>query len=445
MKRQLALFSIMAGLGAACANPSLPPGGPPDRDPPVITAIIPEANSIGAVPKSVQLRFNEVISESPKTGSRLSDLVFISPRSGEPRVSWKRNRVEIRPANGWKSNTVYSVQIKPGIQDLRNNGIDSAVRIVFSTGGPIPDTRITGVAFDWSAAKGIVNAMVEAISTDSSVYQVVADSVGRFELQNLPSGPYVVRAYADRNNNREPDPLEIWDSTSVTLAMEATTELYAFVHDTVGLRIAEVVVSDTNRMLKLTFDKPYPSDLQFTPAMLFVTNTDSVRIPVRQVQTAPQKAEADSLAAKQRSDSIAAAAEAKLDTSQAARSQRDSLARQRVADSVAAVERTLQERQAAQAARARGGRPASVDTMPPPKMSRPRVYTEIFVSMEEPLAWQSQFRVQTNNVRSLSGTVKSPSRTFATPRAPAADTTAARPDSASAAPTSVQSGNGSGR
>lgn len=427
------LLSAIAALivGVSCANQAAPPGGPPDVAPPAILRITPQDHSVGGIPKAVEIRFDEVVSETPKSGKELRDLVFISPRSGENRVGWHRSRMTIRPSEGWKPNTVYSIQIKPGLQDLRNNGIDSVIRIVFSTGGPIPDTRITGVAFDWGAAKGISNAVVEAISRDSTVYQAVADSAGRFELRYLPDGPYLLRAFADRNSNREPDPLEIWDSTSVTLTQSATAEFYAFVHDTVGLRVSKIEVLDTNRVLKVEFDKPYPNDQPFTPEMIVVTRADSTRVPVRLVQTLVQKATADSAIAKAKADSAARAAEAKLDTSATARAARDSIARERQRDSVAAAQRAIQERQraAAQAARARGLRPPPIDTTPPPKMNRPPVHAEIFVTLDSALAWQSQFRLQVNNVRSLSGTVKSPSRAFATPRAPKVDSASAMRDS----------------
>lgn len=433
MIRRVVTLAAAAALSAswACANQALPPGGPPDTAAPVLVRITPEINSVGKVPKAVELRFDEVISEVPRGATNLSELVFISPKSGDPRVSWGRTRIEIRPSKGWKPNTVYSVQIKPGIQDLRNNGIDSIIRIVFSTGGEIPDTKLTGVAFDWFAAKGLASAVVEAVATDSTVYQAVADSAGRFELANLPAGPYLVRAYNDRNSNRDLDPLEIWDEAKVTLTAEARTELYAFTHDTVGLRITEVTPQDTNRILKVVFDKPFPNDMEFTPEMMVLTRaSDSSRVAVRGVQTARQKTVADSTAAKQRADSIARVADAKLDTSRVARQRRDSLATVRRQDSLAAAQRALLERQRA-AARARGGRILPIDTTPPPKMSRPRVYNEIFVTLEAPLAWQTQYSLQTAFVRSLSGTVKSPSRNFATPRAPRVDSTAARRDSLS--------------
>ena len=139
----------------------------------------------------------------------------------------------------------------------------------------------------------------------------------------------------------------------MTLTQAASAELYAFTHDTVGLRITEVAVQDTNRVLKLVFDKPYPNDFQFDTAMIVVTRADSSRVPVRGVQTAMQKAITDSLVAKQKADSIAKAAEAKLDTSQAARAKRDSLSQERRRDSLLAAQRALQERPSGHTSRAR--------------------------------------------------------------------------------------------
>jgi hypothetical protein len=207
---------------------------------------------VGAKPKAVVLQFDEVISESPKGAKDIAELVFISPKSGVPKVDWGRSKIEIRPSKGWKPNTVYSVVIKRGLQDLRNNGIDSTIRLVFSTGGPIPNTRVSGVAFDWAAGNGLAGALVEAIAPDSTTYQVVADSTGRYVLQYLPPGPYLLRAYGDRNTNRSLDPIEVWDSVSVTLTQSADIEFYGFAHDTVGLRVSEVTPQDS-AVLKVVF------------------------------------------------------------------------------------------------------------------------------------------------------------------------------------------------
>jgi hypothetical protein len=419
---------------SGCANQTAPPGGAPDLAPPLVLKVSPQNNAVGATPKAVVLQFDEVISESPKGAKDIAELVFISPKSGVPEVDWGRSKIAIRPSKGWKRNTVYSVVIKRGLQDLRNNGIDSTIRLVFSTGGPIPSTRIAGVAFDWAAGNGLSGALVEAVAPDSTTYQVVADSTGRFVLQYLPPGPYLLRAYGDRNTNRTLDPIELWDSVRVTLTQSADIEFYSFAHDTVGLRVANVTPQDSG-VLKVTFDKPYAPGQLFGPGDIVIKRADSSIVRVKSVQTIPERTLADTLKAKARADSVARVASLR-DSTPELRARTDSLARLRRVDSVAAVARS--EREARTRAAARRGRPgAPIDTTPPPKLRRPLLYTEIYVTLDTVLEPQKQFRLSVSNLRSLSGTVRAPARTFTTPRAPKPDSTkdSTTRDSASARPT----------
>ncbi len=415
--RRLALFTAAVVGGTACANQGVPPGGPDDQAPPRILKITPENNTVTGKPGTVTIRFDEVVSETPKGARDLADLVFISPKSGKPQVDWDRSSIQIRPSKGWKQNTVYTVQLKAGMQDLWNNPIDTAVRIVFSTGLPIPESRIKGVLFDWQAAKGINGGVVEAVSQDTTiVYQAVADSVGRFELRNLPIGPYLLRAYADRNSNKDLDPLELWDSVRVTLTGYAEAELYAFGHDTVGLRIASIEPTDSNRVLKVTFDKPYAVDQFFVPdGIRLLRVPDSVPVRARLVQTAPQKAQFDSIATKRKADSLAAAAAKKDTLSAEQRARRDSIARVRSADSVAA-ERARREREARETARRAGRRYVPPDTTPAPKMNRPRVFTEAYVTLDTMLEPGRSYRLQMTGVKSLNAIVKAPARNFTLPK-----------------------------
>ena len=407
----------------ACANQGAPPGGAPDLAPPMLLKVTPENAAVGAKLNAMVLQFDEVISETPIGAKDLADLVFISPRSGVPKVKWGRSKLEIRPSKGWKPNTVYSVMIKNGLQDLRNNAIDTTMQLVFSTGGPIPTTRIAGVAFDWVAGAGLSGAIIEAVAADSTTYQAVADTKGRYLLQYVPPGPYLVRAYGDRNSNRSLDPIESWDSVRVTLTQSADIEFYSFPHDTVGLRVASVTPMDSG-MVKVVFDKPYASGSTFGVEDIIITRPDSSRVRVRSVQTSAQRAQADSLRAAERADSLARVASL-ADSTPALRARTDSLARIKRADSVAAAARAARDARAREArarATTRGARSGPpVDTLPPPKMRRPAVSPELFVTLDTTLAPQTQFRLSVNNVRSLSGTVRSPSRTFTTPRAPKAD------------------------
>ena len=381
--------------------------------------------TVGAKNKDLEIKFNEVISETPKGGIDLKSLVFISPRAKNESVDWHRDRITIHPSGGWKPNTVYSVQISPGVQDLRNNPIDSSVTVVFSTGGPIPNTNITGVAFDWVAGRGARQALIEALfikGRDTTAYQVLTDTVGRFSLKHAPNGAYLVRAIIDRNNSRSLDPTEAFDTVRVSLAERVDLEFYAFPHDTVGLRIADVVASaaDSLRVLKVSFDKPLLPDQPLTNPQFVVKRADSSVVEVALVQTAFEKQVADSVRAKNRADSIARAT---ADTTRAGRARADSMARVRRTDSLQAIARAAAE--ARRLAAARGTRPAAPkDTTPPPKMKRPLVTTDVYITLTTPLEAGGSYRISALGVRSLSGTTKSPARSFTAPRAAKKDSTA---------------------
>ncbi|MEQ1690924.1 MAG: Ig-like domain-containing protein [Gemmatimonas sp.] len=414
--------AFLAASAVACANAGPPPGGPPDVTPPLILGIAPTTMTVGAKLKNLEIRFNEVISETPKNAANLEGLVFISPRVRGEKVGWHRDRLTIQPKGGWKPNTVYSVQISSGIQDLRNNSIDSSFTVVFSTGGPIPATHITGLAFDWVAGRVANKALIEAIAPDSTTYQVLSDSVGRFDLQHVPPGLYAVRAVVDRNGNRLLDPTEAFDTVRVALTQRVDIELYAYPHDTVGLRIADIVTppQDSLRVIKVTFDKPLAPDQQLTRPQFILKDADSAAIGVALVQTALERAAFDSLARKRVADSIAA--RTPQDTTVAGRARADTLARARRADSLAAIDRAARE--ARRLAAQRGARPIPPrDTTPLPKMKRPAVSPELYLTLERPLQPGTAYRLQANSVRSLSGTVKSPAREFRTPKEVKKDST----------------------
>ncbi len=419
-RRGLFVFgaAVIAAVVASCASVTSPEGGPEDRDAPVVLKTTPSFGAVGVKPKNVVIQFDEVISETPRGAQELRSIVFISPKVGPPEVDWQRNKISIRPRKGWKPNTVYSITVSPGIADLRNNQLDSTIRVVFSTGGEIPKTSITGVVFDWVAGKPSPKALVEAIAVDSTTYQVLADSSGRYDLRYMPAGKYTVRAFADRNNNRELDPLESWDTVGVTITSTANVELYTFPHDTVGLRISDMTLLDSGRVVKITFDKPYAVDQQFTAGTITIKTADSTPLVIAKLETAPARALLDSLQRKAKADSVAA--KVTVDTSASARARADSVQRRRRLDSLTIIERT--EREARRLAALRGNRPLPPrDTTPPPRMKRPTVYSDLFVTLQQPLAAGAQFRLQAIGMRSLSGTVRSPARTLITPKAAKVD------------------------
>ena len=358
---------------AACASPGMPPGGPPDIAAPEIIAISPDSGRTSVRPREVIFRFNEVVSERSASVTNLADLFLISPRDGTPRVSWNRDEIAVRPRREWRPNTTYTVTMMGGLADIRGNVRNAGASTFFSTGPTLPRTRITGQIFDWVSGAPAAGSVVESfIPPDSNrAYVAIADSSGRFVLEHLPAGRYLVRGVADRNKNRGIDPGEPWDSTSITLTDSSVVELLVFNRDTVGPRLRDIAGVDSVS-LRVTFDKPIDPTQQLAPANFSIAGRDSIPVPIERVSVS----EGDTA-----SKSPAPATSPIVG----------------VRPTVAARDTT--------AAR------------PRPVMSRPRPISSVVLRVARPLTPGSSYRVRATGVRGLLGHVADSERSYAVPAA----------------------------
>jgi Bacterial Ig-like domain len=236
----------------SCARIEPPPGGPPDVTPPRLIASRPDSFAVLRPFRGVaEFQFDEVISEggSPNRGEGtggLEKLVILSPSTRVPEVSWKRNRITVRPREGWRPNRVYRVELLPGVTDLRSNPSENGAVLTFTTGAPKPTNTLTGQIVDWGTSRPASKALVIAtLLPDSLPYRGVADSSGRFSLGPLPSGDYLVTGVLDQNRDQRQDTREAYASIRVPTGKSDAGELWAFVHDTTPPRIQTVTVDDS--------------------------------------------------------------------------------------------------------------------------------------------------------------------------------------------------------
>jgi hypothetical protein len=289
---------IVAVVLVACASQGDPPGGPPDAVPPVVVAIAPESGAVNVRPDRVEFRFDEVVSERPSGAPSLEQAVLISPTDGLPRVDWRRRSIAVRPRRDLKPNAVYTVTLLPGITDLRGNAMKTGASVIFATGPTIPNTRVTGILYDWVAGHAVRAGAIEAVALpDSIVYVARTDSVGRFTLAHLPPGSYAVRGWLDANANRELDGREAYDSASVALRDTASLTLLAFVHDTLPPRINAVEVVDS-MTLRVELNQPLDPEQTVDTTRFRLTAPDSSPVRLRNVLPADawDRARADSIA-----------------------------------------------------------------------------------------------------------------------------------------------------
>ncbi|HLE57735.1 MAG TPA: Ig-like domain-containing protein, partial [Rhodothermia bacterium] len=282
--------SSLVGVLAVCASPGIPPGGPMDTVAPALIRVAPDSGATAVTPKAAIFRFDEVVSERPAGVQSLEAMFLISPRDGTPNVDWNREEVAVRPNRGWRRNTVYTVTMLPGMSDLRGNVRNTGATLVFSTGAEIPSSRIAGTVINWLSGNAAPRAFVEArtVVDTNTVYVAATDSTGRFVFSSLTPGTYRVRAILDDNSNRGLDPREAWDTAVVALTDTARTELFAFPHDSVGARLANVGLRDSVT-LELLFDHAIDVNQRFDSSSVSIKGSDSVSIPIISI-TRPQLA-----------------------------------------------------------------------------------------------------------------------------------------------------------
>ncbi|HUQ48539.1 MAG TPA: Ig-like domain-containing protein [Gemmatimonadaceae bacterium] len=259
---------------SACASPGTPPGGPVDTQAPQIVRIVPDSARTGVRPREVIFQFDEVVNERPSGAPSLNGLFLISPRNGEAQAEWHRSEVAVRPSRGFKANTTYTINMLPGMTDLRGNTRNTGATTVFSTGSTIASSRLTGTLFNWAEGRTIPRGLIEArpVSDTTTVYVTVTDSAGDFTLRNIPNERYRVRGFQDDNNNRGIDPREPYDTVIATVADSARVELLAFAHDSAGTRLSSVVVKDSVT-LELLFDNALSVTALPTPASIRIRNS----------------------------------------------------------------------------------------------------------------------------------------------------------------------------
>jgi len=418
------LASLATVVTWGCASQGLPPGGPPDKSPPVLVKVTPDSGALRVgLRQTVTFQFDEVVGERTKSGVALDQGVVVSPSDGPVSVDWHRTYITIRNKKGWRPDLAYTVTILSGLMDLNGNAIRKPLQTVFSTGTVIPHGEVRGVAFDWAAQQIVSGARVEAmIGNDTALkFLAVADSTGRFVLATLPAGTLKLRAYVDQNQNRVLDPRELWDSSSVALTDSARREFYMFAHDSIGPSLSDVSAIDS-MTLRVRFDRPVspgaPLDIaQFSLKVKDSTKTDSVPILLKRISSA---ARFDTL--QQTRKLFVLDSTMRADTSEAGRKavqRQDSLKRAAAIDSISR----------AQDAAANASRHGIVPKVENPKPSRPAPLSEFILELAQPLPYDMFATLSAKDVLGLTGHTHKPPRVkqfvLRKPKPPAKDSTAA--------------------
>ena len=384
----------------SCGHILPPPGGPSDKAPPRLLATVPESLSVRPQWRGeVEFRFDEVVSEggSPNFGlgtGELEKLVVVSPSNRVPDVHWRRDRITVKPRGGWRPNTVYRIELRPGVADLAGNRSTTGRIVTFTTGAPLPVRTLTGTVVEWSTAQPKAQAAVEAVLLpDSLVYRGITDSTGRFSLGPLPPGEYLVYGILDQNNNVRMDRGEAFDSVRLAAQRDSVGEIWAFKHDSTAVRVGTTVSSDSVSLV-VTFTQ------QLDPYQVLPADSAEVRllpdsVPVKVVALLPRE-RYDSVFARRAPEILRTAADSAL-----ARARADSLR----ADSLRAD--SVQRAREAAALRIPGAErrgPARRDTTRLIHLkTKPPLFDNLVIRTAQALKPGSSYFVAVHGLRSVSG------------------------------------------
>jgi Carboxypeptidase regulatory-like domain/Bacterial Ig-like domain len=388
-------------LAAACAHVEAPTGGPVDSIAPTLISTRPDTNAVlnGWTGPAVFV-FSEGLSEQG-----VDEAVTLSPRRGPVAVDKEGDEIRVQPRRGWQPNTIYQVEIAPGLKDRFNNAVRTPSRLVFSTGPAIPDTRATGVVTDRVTGSPSVQARVDATRlADSLVYSTTADSAGRYTFRQVPEGEYRVIGYRDANRNFRVDAFEQRDTAVVTIAAGQTpvADLALLPNDTTGPVAGSARM--TSGWIEIRFDDYLDPDQAVSPEQVSVVGPDGACVAISEVRIGPPPEARDT------------ADEAEADSARPA-------AGQPPAGRPGAVQP--------------GARPAAdtagADTTPP---RGPLPSQALFARPAAELLPDTLYTVRVRDVRNVNGLVGGGEVPLRTPRPPPparADSAAAPPDSAAPA------------
>lgn len=249
---------------AACANVSMPTGGPRDKTPPELVSSVPFDNEKNFKGATLELTFNEDIKlKDPK------EEILIIPSLGKKTLfTVKKKKLIIEPELDWLPNTTYSMNFREGVQDLTEGNPAENLHIAFSTGPTIDSLSISGNVKETFSEKiplKITIALYESDTFDifkhTPLYFTKSDKDGNYHISNLKSSSYYVYAFDDKNKN---------------LKVDSKTEFFGFRSDPIELdiskdsiEVAMVVVDSrpliltnirhTDKNSRVRFNKPLDS------------------------------------------------------------------------------------------------------------------------------------------------------------------------------------------
>ncbi len=207
-----------------CASPLSPTGGPKDTIPPSLISSNPLNQSLNFKEKTITLEYDERI----KTDKLKEQLIITPLIESEYEFTVKKNIFKITFDENFTDSTTYTLNFRESIQDITEGNPTKDNKFTFSTGNYIDSLSIKGYVKDlltYDTLEAVSVGLYRAEDTvtifnGSPYYFTEADEKGKYLIENIKNGRYLIYAFIDANKNLE---------------LETNKEKYAFSIDTLSL------------------------------------------------------------------------------------------------------------------------------------------------------------------------------------------------------------------
>ena len=211
-------------LFTSCANVTQPTGGPRDTIAPIRLVTIPEDKSINYKGKSIIMEYDERIKVA-----KIKDQLIITPLiESDYEYTVNKNTIKLTFEEPFQDSITYTLNFRESIQDITESNPTTDNKFTFSTGSFIDSMSIEGYVKElltYDTLQNIVVGLYRAEDTitifnGSPYYFTELDEDGKYLIENIKNGSYMLYAFLDENKN---------------LSLETNKEAYGFVKDTILL------------------------------------------------------------------------------------------------------------------------------------------------------------------------------------------------------------------